>query len=111
MMALEAKYHDTCLVALYNKVSRANTSSESDGPDARLHGIVFAELVAYMEDFRNEEDIAPIFKLADLVGLYTARLKQLGASVLNRVHSTRLKIRLLAAFPDLTAHSEGGWTD
>ena len=28
-------------------------------------------------------------------------------SVDNRIHSTRLKMRLLASFPDLTAHTEG----
>ena len=107
MIALEAKYHAKCLVAFYNKASRADTSRDSDRTDAHLHGIAFAQLVAYMEDFRKAEDTAPVFKLTSLVDLNTTRLKQLGASVHNRIHNTRLKIRLLSAFPDLTAHTDG----
>ncbi|MES9880446.1 MAG: hypothetical protein ABW185_06135, partial [Sedimenticola sp.] len=107
MIALEAKYHAKCIVALYNKASRAATNSDSDAADANLHGIAFAQLVAYMEEFRNEEDTAPVFELAGLVDMYTTRLKQLGARVNARIHSTRLKLRLLTVFPDLTSHTEG----
>ena len=107
MIALEAKYHARCLVMLYNKASRANNCSDSDEADAHLHGIAFAELVEYMEDFRSEDGIAAVFKLADLVGLYKTRLKQLGGNATNRIHSTRLKNRLMTVFPDLTAHTEG----
>ena len=60
-----------------------------------------------MEESRKEEDTAPVFQLAGLVDIYTTRLKQLGVSVDNRIHSTRLKMRLLASFPDLTAHTGG----
>lgn len=66
-IALEAKYHAKCVVASYNKASRADTSSGINGPDAHLHGILFAELVAYMQHFRMKEDIAPLLTLADLV--------------------------------------------
>ena len=107
MIASEVKYHAKCLVGLYNKVSRVDTRGDSDDVDDHLHGIAFAQLVSYMEEFGKEEDTAPVFELAGLVGLYTTRLKQLGVSVDNRIHSTRLKMRLLASFPDLTAHTEG----
>ena len=61
---------------------------ESD--DADLHGIAFAELVAYMEDLQMEEGVVPVFKLADLAHLYKLRLEQLGVVIDGRVHSSRL---------------------
>ena len=107
MIASEAKYHAKCLVGMYNKVSRVDTRSDSDEADDHLQGIAFAQLVSYMEEFRKEEDTAPVFELAGLVGLYTIRLKQQWVSVDNRIHSTKLKMRLLSSFPDLTARTEG----
>ena len=107
MRASEPKYHAKCIVCLYNKVSRVDTRSDSDDADDHLQGIAFAQLVSYMEEFRKEEYTAPVFELAGLVDLYTTIIKQLGVSVDNRIHSTRLKMRLLASFPDLTAHTDG----
>ncbi|KAG0694558.1 hypothetical protein GWK47_027185 [Chionoecetes opilio] len=54
-----------------------------------------------------ESLVAPIFKLSDLVDLYTTRLEQLGTDVAGRVHSTDLKKRVLAYFPDMDAHKQG----
>ena len=105
MIALEAKYHLNCLAMLYKRAQQA-MPKEEDADEARLHGIAFAELVAFMEDMRDE-DCSPVFKLADLGNLYRARLEQLGATVDHRVHTTRLKIRLLAVFPQLREHTEG----
>ncbi|KAJ8393374.1 hypothetical protein AAFF_G00060960 [Aldrovandia affinis] len=50
---------------------------------------------------------APVFRLADLVQLYQSRIEQLGVQLDTRVHSTRLKQRLLAQFPDMRAHTKG----
>ena len=55
---------------------------------------------------RDEESVF-VFKLTDMVSLYKKRLQPLGVTVGNRIHSTRLKIRLLSALPDLTAHVQG----
>ena len=53
MIAIKAKYHSKCLAALYNKARSAKqVCIESD--DSHLHGIAFAELVAFMEDFHME---------------------------------------------------------
>ena len=70
------------------------------------HGIAFAELVSYIEDCRKDTELAPIFKLTDLIDLYTTRLKQLGTdtAAAGRVHSTKLKDRILSYFPDMEAH-------
>ena len=50
-----------------------------------------------------------VFKLADMAELYSLRLQQLGVTVTNekRMHTTRLKQRLLARFPDMLAQSKG----
>ena len=48
-----------------------------------------------------------MFKLANLVELYQSRMQQLGVKFDTRVHSTRLKQRLLAQYPDIHAHTKG----
>ena len=75
--------------------------------DAVNHGIAFAELVSYIEDARMDNLVAPIFKLSDLVSLYSNRLKQRGTEVAGRIHSTKLKIRVLSYFSDMEAHTQG----
>ncbi|KAG0724212.1 hypothetical protein GWK47_041115 [Chionoecetes opilio] len=104
MIAIEAKYHRSCLRALYNKIRPAALKDEDAD---RLHGIAFAELVVFMEDMHADEDNAPVFILSDVANLYKTRLEQLGATVTNRIHTTRLKDRLLSVLPDLRAHSQG----
>ena len=67
----------------------------------------FAELVAFIKDtLADREQQTPVFKLSDLVRLYKDRLAQLNVSS-PCVHSTRLKDRLLANFPELQAFKEG----
>ena len=51
-IALEAKYHRKCLANLYNRARDASSHAE-DEPDGQLHGIAFAELVAYLEDAKR----------------------------------------------------------
>ena len=58
-----------------------------------------------MEVMRDEERVS-VFKLTDMVFLYKNRLQQQDVTGDNRIHSTRLKIRLLSALPDLTAHAQ-----
>jgi len=70
MIAIKAKYHTRCLAALYNRARAAISSTSGSDNHEDLHGIVFAELVAYVENFNSETSIALIFKLADLAKLY-----------------------------------------
>ena len=72
-----------------------------------MHGIAFAKLVVFLEDMSSDEDSATIFRLSDLAKLYKDRLEQLGVTVDSRIHSTRLKNRLISELPELRAHSEG----
>ena len=72
-----------------------------------ISAIVLAELVTYIEETAKEEDTAPVFKMADLTKLYTTRMEQLSIVLETRVHTTRLKERILAHFPDLQEHRKG----
>ena len=84
-----------------------NVDAQNDSDNDHFHGIAFAELVAFMEEHRREEGIAPIFKLTDLALMYKARLEQLSVVVGSLIHTFRLKTRLMSVFPDLRAHSQG----
>ena len=102
------KYHTNCLLKLYSRARACkNNADHETNKDATISGIVFAELVMFLEEARYEENIAPVFNLADLVKLYESRLKQLQRETDEKVHSTRLKERLLKHLLDLRAHNKG----
>ena len=78
MIAIDAMYHAKCLAALYNKANRKQLGDDFDNTEKQLHGIALAELVAFIEEaYLDSEDEIPIFKLADLVKMYSAWLQQL----------------------------------
>ena len=85
-----------------------NTSKEADSHTTEVHyARAFAELVAFVEDtLADREECSPMFKLSNLVQLYRERLIQLG-ELSPCVHSTRLKDRILANFPELQAFKDG----
>lgn len=70
-MVQEPKYHARCLMCLYNKVWEKKT--EQSNTEKMLHGIAFTQWTAHVEETRVNEDMAPVFKLAELT-----RLDQLG---------------------------------
>ena len=108
MVALQAKYHTNCLARLYNHARKAKSEGPKDtDQEPRVSAIVFAELLLYIEETRLDEETEPVFKLADLVQLYQSRMEQLEVSIDTRVHSTSLKQRLIAQFPDMQAHNKG----
>ena len=110
MMSQDAMYHSKCLKALYKKAEKVNQSESKDNTFKQLQGIALAELLAYIEDCRSESlenNQAPMFKLADLNQMYMTRLNDLGAETTSRMHSTRLKERILANIPDMQAHKQG----
>ena len=109
VVALEAKYHTKCLVGLYNRARKAKTEGLKCTDEKEIiSGIAFAELVMYIEETRQmDEEIAPVFKLCDLAQLYMSRMEQLGVKLDVRVHTTRLKQRLLAQFTDMRAQKKG----
>ena len=57
-----------------------------------------------MKDFCMEQCVIPIFKLSALAHLYKFCLAQFGADIEGRIHTTRLKIRILSMFTDIRPH-------
>lgn len=68
------------------------------------HCIALVELIGYIEAMKLA--VALIFKLADLVQLYTNQLRELGVIVFSRIHSTDLKEHILANMPGLHAYKQ-----
>ena len=61
MVALEAKYHTKCLLALYNHARKVKTDAQQETDREReISGIVFAELVMYIEETSLEASTAPV---------------------------------------------------
>lgn len=107
LISQEAVYHNKCLVSLYNKATRAKSSTSTKNNDDRvISGIALAELISYIEDLRASGNLS-VLKLADLTKLYTKRLELLGLKLSGRVHSTDLKNRILSNLPDLQAYKKG----
>ena len=106
MIAIEAQYHAKCLASLYNKARQlskdADVKSACTEEPINEDELAFAELVAYIDEFMETEDPS-VLKLSDMVQLFSSKFK----SSHERINSTRLKERIMAAFPDLTAHSIG----
>ena len=74
LVASEGNFHAKYLVALYNAANRINTSEEADSHTTEVHyARAFAELVAFVEDtLTDREECSPVFKLSNLVRLYTS---------------------------------------
>lgn len=103
MVAADAKYHTKCLVSLYNRARQLK--SPKDTAYRSIEGVAFAELIAYIDDCKDCEEFT-VLKLADLARIYSAKLEELGAEP-GRINTSRLKERLLAAFPDIKALPQG----
>jgi len=110
-IAQELKYHTTCLTGLYNKergqmraLERQKRSQGILEQDA--YPVAFSELVTYMVETKSNSEGPVVFRLAEIVILYTRRLEQLGIEA-PQVNCTRLKEDLLAEVPELEAHRSG----
>ena len=110
MIATEAKYHNSCLLILFNRAKAAEkTYSTTTEPFETNynHSLAFAQLVEFINECRLDSTTKPVFKLADLTKKYQLRLQQLGETVDCRINSTRLKERLLSHIPGLKAETIG----
>ena len=104
-MARDAKYHLGCLVSLYNRAAAEQArKGKKNTIDNLSRSVALAKLLTYIDESRMDEDVAPVFKL---VKQYSARLQQFGIEQDTRPHSTDLKNRIIAHFPDLKAYKEG----
>ena len=98
MVAIEAKYHAKCLVGLYNQAENVSSYRPID-----IEELAFSELVAFIDESLEVEEPA-VLKLSDLVKFYS-KFSKLGGEHSGRINATRLKTRVLTAFPDLTTHA------
>ena len=101
MPALDAMYHSRCLSSLYRRATKVEMSDSMPNNDSLYPSIVLAEVVSFIEESRSESNTNPVFKLVDLSKMYVQRLEQLGVDVSKRIHTTRLKERILAQCPGL----------
>lgn len=89
MIAIEAKYHTKCLTMLYNKARQHKLSSQRNtrSEHRREEEFAFAELVAYIEESLDGDELV-VFKLSDLVKLYSHYIQQFHAESKGRVNAT-----------------------
>ena len=115
MVASTAIYHKDCLTNLFNRYRKQvrleeRTESAQDCSDLlACESIALAELISYIEEQRLSATAAaiPVFRLADLVTVYSERLTELNPDYKGNVNSTRLKERLLGHCPYLKAAKQG----
>ena len=103
LTALDADYHKKFLTALYTRhrsLSKKNEAITRD--DLTPESLALAELMSFTEDCQEvEHPMGSIFKLSNLVKLYTERCTQLGVDVSSRVKPSRLNEKLLSHMPHL----------
>ena len=104
MHALDAKYHKSCMTNLHNRMKKKKRQENAKDSGEALEGLVMGELVTYINSFRGQE-VMPIFKLSNLVKMYTTGLCKLDPSKEGKVNATRLKERILKIIPDLKAQN------
>ena len=76
MIPQEAKYHPRCFVSFYNKDSELQIETEDTKIEKVSHGFAIAELQEYLYE-SVDKDVAPIYKLSDLVKQYSTQLDSL----------------------------------
>ena len=106
LVALEACYHSSCIASLYKRAETV-CKGEADDTKFQLEGIALAELITYVEEARAASVSITVFNLADLANMYSTRIEQMGADMKVRVHTTRLRERLLSHVPELEAYKTG----
>ena len=101
LVAIELKYHRSCLTAYKNRYRSANraacSTSHATTEEKILQARVFAELVSHIEE------------VSELHNLYESRLREVG--ILKSIHKTRLKVQLLDHFQgQCQEQSDGKYT-
>jgi hypothetical protein len=110
LVAIEARYHKSCLIALYNRLRVTCSPLPADFENDILYGVVVTEVVEYIREcITSSEDIMPVFKLREIKTLVSNRLAEYNASQesIERIHSTRLKEDILKELPDLSEARHG----
>ena len=104
MIALDAMYHFTYLLNLYRECIQKETEKTYDDTAKQIHGQVLSE--QYMEQVAKDDIKNNVFKLVDLARLYKERIIELGGHTSERLHTTKLKNRLLAHVENLREYKD-----
>jgi len=108
LIAQEAKYHLNCLTSFYYKAESLQKEIKTDSKLSQANGIALAEIVSLIEEAHSVSDNSvPVFKLSDLVKMYSARVNHNEQALSPQINSTHLKERILARVPYLEAHRQG----
>ena len=102
LIAQDAVYHKQCMVKFTKQAEKHLAKDENQSSDERL--------VSYLSQHIDEQLSAKdfgIIKLSDICKMYSSKLHKYGIESGTRVHSTRLKERLLSMNPDISAHTLG----
>ena len=110
LVAIEARYHKNCLTILGNRVRAIKSSKPAADVEYEIiYGVVLAEIVSYIQECCCVEETIPVFKLSALKTLFCKRLVEYGASeeYKSKIHSTRLKEKIIELLPELSEHKKG----
>ncbi|KAK3885021.1 hypothetical protein Pcinc_010676 [Petrolisthes cinctipes] len=106
LMAMEAKYHLSCMVKLRNR-HRSLIRKQSQVPDeidSKMNeSRAFVELTRYIEEAVTSG--THLFKLSEIHSFHVTRLEELNIN--KQVNKTRLKDRLLEKFSEAQEQSYG----
>ena len=96
VIAIEAKYHSTCMTKYKNKYRSyiRNKNKNSDSCNERAKARAFVELVDHIEEQIMSE--INMFRLKDLYDLHQSRLQKLGCDYMT--NKTRLKEKIISHF-------------
>lgn len=107
MCAQDALYHSDCLCKLYREATRARMGEDINDNDRKLHGLAFSKVLSYIDEtLLASNECIPVFKLAELSKYYSECIQELGIDNY-KVHSTRLKQRIMGEFEDMYAQTQG----
>ena len=107
LIALESKYHLSCLTSLRNRHrSYLRETGENSGAliqEKKIMARAFAEVLAHIEALVTEGNV--LFKFSELRALYERRLRFFG--IPKEINKVRFKEQILSHFPEAQAQSDG----
>lgn len=110
LMALDARYHNVCLLVLKNRVRAKDTLKRHQEESNRTyaHSIALSKLISYIKSVKASmpPHMAPEFKMSDLTRRYEHLMKEMGVSCVG--HSSRLKSELIESCDSRLAASGSG---
>ena len=106
-MVQEYAYHLSCLSSYHRcAIKNAKLTHSGEENEDVGQGIASVELLSYTEECRESPDVK-VLRLLYVCTLYSSALEKLGSIHTRRIHSTRLKNKILAHVLDLKAYLDG----